>query len=262
MYSSIGWITTWWREFRFQMPGSSEIPGGKCWDKEESWLPRSLLSSVPSSVQKLSEIICHQHFVERTSSPCCPGVMDGLSQLVETNPAQHGVFKWFGLAWRSTLLKVKWNTLFLVSLAKNWLWLPGSLCVPCSMTCWGLTCPASLPGSDSMKNTHPQASAQTLAGKWMETRKPGVRSHCFSNSVGVAASVLSACQGFTQVLLIIASIWQKPFCPPQITTAKVWPLVDFLLPTCFQALATAGDQEHVWMMAWARKKLRGKSAKI
>lgn len=108
-------MTTWWREFRFQMPDSSEIPGGKCWDKEESWLPKSLLSFVPSSVQKLSEIICHQHLVERTSSPCCPGVMDGLSQLVETNPAQHGVFKWFGLAWRSTVLKVKWNMLFLVS---------------------------------------------------------------------------------------------------------------------------------------------------
>lgn len=44
----------------------------------------------------------------------------------------------------------------------------------------------------------------------METGKPRVRFHCFSNSVGVAASILSACQGFTQVLLIITSIWLLP----------------------------------------------------
>lgn len=198
------------------MPGSSEILGYKYWDKQESWLPVSSLSSVQAGIQKLSEIVCHQHLVERTSSHCCPGVMDGLSQLVKTYPAQHGFFKWFGLAWRSTVLKVKWNILFFVSLAKNWLWLPSSLCVPCSRV-W-FAWPAEdwhalhhFPGSDSMKNTHPQGSVQTLAGKWRQ-RSSSVHFDCFRDSLGVAKSILSACQDFTQGPLIIASVWFLAFC--------------------------------------------------
>lgn len=212
MYSGIGWIITWWREFRFQMSGSIEILGSKCcWDKVESWLPGSPLSSVPSSVQKLSEIISHQHLVERTISPCCPEVMDGLSQLVETNPAQQGLFKWFGLAWRSTVLKVKWNTLFVFSLlpridcdfpafyvslaawpVEDW----HALCYSRAVTAWKTPTPKVL-------------HRLSQASEWRQ-KSSSVHFYHFRDSVGVATSILSACQDFTQGLLVIASVWLLP----------------------------------------------------
>ena len=105
---------------------------------------------------------------------------------------------------------------FFVSLAKNWLWLLCSLCVPCSRV-W-LLWPAKdwhalhhSSGSDSMKNTHPQGSAQTLAGKWMEReRSSSVHFYCFRDSVGVAMFILSACPDFTQGLLVSALLWLLP----------------------------------------------------
>ena len=191
------------------MPGSSEILGGKCWDKQESWLPGSSLSSVPAGIQKLSEIVCHHHLVERTCSPWWP------QSASENQPSPPWFLKvvWFGLKKHCVKGEMK-HPFFCLSCQELTDFpvlyvFPAAECDFCDLLRIDMPC-ITPQAVIAWKTPTPKVLRRLLqASEWRE-RSSSVHFYCFRDSVGVAMFILSACPDFTQGLLVSALLWLLP----------------------------------------------------